>query len=672
MRRPLGLILLLFSLALTALPLSARVLRLEITSRIDVLNGKEFGEAGAYERIAGRVHFSLPLANPHNLRIVDLANAVNLKNGEVEFSSDFIAIRPKDAHKSNGSMLLEVPNRGRSRIIALVDGGDWDLANDAGDAWLLRNGFTIVSLGWQWDADGPTALRFFAPVAKEHGKSITGLLRGDVMPSKAMPEIPLGHLILGNIGGAEYPVAVPDDSRNTLTVRDSRSGPRTVIPRAEWQFAHTVDGKLAPSDRHIHLNGGFQPGKIYEYIYAVADPVVAGGGFAAIRDFASYAKHAPAAVTPAARVYGEGISQNGRFLRDFLYQGFNADEEGRIALDGVLAHVAGAGRGSFNYRFAQPSRDAQPTSSVFFPTDIFPFTDEPEKDPVTGAAGGLLDRAAVDKVVPKIFFSNTSYEYWGRAAALIHVSADGKHDAPISDNVRIYHFTGLQHFSGPFPPEKGKDDLLGQQPQSPLPVKYFWRAMIANMDAWVRSNTLPPASSYPKIADGTLVPLREYALPTIPGVNQPHEANEAWHLDFGANWRDGILSIQPPKIAQPFPVLVPQVDADGNERDGVRLPEVTVPLATYTGWNLRDPSIGAPDQRVAFEASYLPFPKTAAERQKTGDPRKSIAERYPDREDYLTRYKNAVDDLVKQRWILPEDREALLHRGEQEWTEATK
>jgi hypothetical protein len=659
-------------LLLTVSQLHARVLRVEIASRSDVLNGKQFGDAGSYERITGRVYFSLPIANSHNQRIVDLGNAVNLKNGEVEFSSDFVAVRPKDAHKGNGSLLLEVPNRGRARILSLVDGGDLDLATDAGDAWLLRNGFTVVSLGWQWDAAGSGALRFFAPVAKENGKPITGLLRGDLMPATVMPEIPLGHLIMGSIGGTEYPVSAPDDPRNTLTVRDSRSAPRTVIPRTEWQFAQTVDGKLIPSDRHIHLNGGFQPGKIYEYVYVVADPVVAGGGFAAIRDFASYAKHAPDAVTPAARVYGEGISQNGRFLRDFLYQGFNADEAGRIALDGVLAHVAGAGRGSFNYRFAQPSRDAQPTSSVFFPTDIFPFTDQPEKDPMTGESGGLLDRAAADKVVPRIFFSNTSYEYWGRAAALIHTSADGKYDVTPSDNVRIYHFTGLQHFPGPFPPDRGQGDLFGQQPQSPLPIKYFWRAMIANMDAWVRSNTLPPPSSYPTIADRTLVPLPAYAFPAIPGVNHPHEANEAWRIDFGPPWRDGILTLQPPKVGDPFPVLVPQVDADGNERDGVRSPEITVPLATCTGWNLRDASIGAPDQRVAFEVSYLPFPKTAADRQKTGDPRPAIAERYAGGQDYMAQYKKAVDDLVRQRWILPEDRDPLIHRGEQEWAEATK
>lgn len=654
------------------LPTYARVVRVEIVSRTAVLNGQSFGDVGSYERITGRVYFSLPIANWHNQAIVDLGNAVNLKDGEVEFSSDFIVFRPKDASKGNGSMLLEVPNRGRSRIIALVDGGDWDIAHDAGDAWLLRNGFTIASLGWQWDAEGAGALRFYAPIAKEHGKTITGLLRGDLMPSKPMDEIPLGHLILGNIGGSEYPVADPGDSRNSLTVRDSREGPRTTIPRSAWQFAHTVDGKLTPSNRFIHLNGGFQPGKIYEYVYAVADPVVAGGGFAAIRDFASWSKRSPDAIAPVKRVYGEGISQNGRFLRDYLYQAFNGDEDGRMALDGVLAHVAGAGRGSFNYRFAQPSRDGQPTSSVFFPVDIFPFTDQTETDPATKMKGGLLDREAAEHALPKIFFSNTSFEYWGRVAALIHVTADGKKDAAISPDVRIYHFTGLQHFSGPFPPRKGTGDLMGQQPQSPLPVKYFWRAMIANMDAWVRSGTEPPPSRYPLLKDGTLVPFDEYAFPAIPGVKRPHEASEAYHLDFGPGWQKGILTRQPPIVGGAFPLLVPQVDADGNEKDGVRLPELAAPLATYAAWNLRDASIGAPDQRVSFEASWIPFARTAAERAKTGDPRLSVEERYKSRDDYLARYTAALDELIKERWILPEDRAAVLERGEAEWDLATK
>ena len=668
-RRICRLLLLLLCVASTA---HGRVVRVDVASRSDVLGGLDFGSAGAYERLTGRVYFSVAVADPHNRGIVDLDKAVNLKNGEVEFAADFIAVRPKDAHKANGSMILESPNRGRGRIISLVDTGDWDLANNAGDAWLLRNGYSIVTLGWQWDATGDGALRLYAPIAKDHGRTITGLLRGDLMLAKALDEIPLGHFMLGNVGGSEYPVAAPNDSRNTLTVRESRDAQRTTIPRVQWQFAHTVDGKLVPSDRHIHLRGGFQPGKLYEYVYVAADPVVAGLGFAAFRDFAAYAKHAADAVVRAQRVYGQGISQNGRFLRDLVYQGFNADEDGRIALDGMLAHVAGAGRGNFNYRFAQPSRDAQPTSSVFYPTDIFPFTDQREKDPLTGATGGLLDRAVAAHVVPKTFLSNTSYEYWGRVASLISTTADGGRDMPISPDVRIYHFTGLQHFSGPFPPARGKDDLLGQEPESPLPVRFFWRAMIANMDAWVRDGTAPPASSYPRIADHTLVPLQQYAFPAIAGVNTPHEVSAAHRLDLGPDWPRGIVGNQPPKVGVPFPALVPQVDADGNERDGVRLPEISVPLATYTGWNLRDASIGAATERVSFEGSYIAFAKTVAERESAHDPRRSIAERYESRENYLSRYAAAVDELVRQRWLLEEDRAALIQRGEQEWDVAMK
>jgi len=645
----------------------AHVARVQIVSRTDVLDGKPFGNAGPYERITGKIYFSVAVANPHNQAIVDLANAVNLQNGAVEFSAEFVAIRPRDPAKGNGTMLLENPNRGFPRILSLVDGGDEDLSRDAGDAWLLRNGYTIVSLGWQWDASGEGALHLYAPIAKDHGKTITGLLRGDVMLSSDTSEIPLGHLIQGHIGGSEYPVSDPSDPRNTLTVRDAPTSQRTTVPRSEWQFAKTVEGRLVPDNRSIHLKGGFKAGKIYEYVYVVSDPVIAGLAFAVFRDFASYSKHDPQTITPVSRVLVEGISQNGRFLRHFLYQGFNADEDGSIAIDGILAHVAGAGRGSFNHRFAQPSRDAQPTSSLFFPTDIFPFTDSHETDPLTGESGSLLARAIAEKVVPKIFFSNTSYEYWGRACSLIHTSPDGKEDATIDANVRIYFFAGLQHYSVPFPPAKGTGTGASQNPQTPLPIRYFWRALISNMDAWVRNVANPPPSAYPMLLDNALVPIGKLAFPKIPHAHLPANNNLAYRLNLGPKWQTGIITNHPPVVGKPFPVLVPQVDADGNELAGVHLPEISVPLATYTGWNLRDPSIGAPEQRLAFQGSFFPFPKDAAARERSGDPRKSIAERYPSREIYLEKFTQATDQLVKQRWILPEDRGALLRRGAEEW-----
>jgi hypothetical protein len=655
---------------------SARVDHIDISVRADLLSGKTFGSAGAYERIVGRVYFRVLPDDVHNRQIVDLAHAPRNQQGEVEFSADLFLLRPKDPVKGNGALLLEIPNRGSKSLLRIVDGGtsssDYLSESELGDTWLLRQGYTFAVLGWQWDVADDAGLRLYAPIAHEGGQSITGLLRADFTLAEKKFDMPLGHFILGKIGGTEYSVASPDDPRNVLTVRDLPTAPRRTIPRSEWSFSHEVNGKPAASDRHIHLDSGFEPGKIYELVYTVRDPVVAGLGLAAVRDFVSWEKNDKSAVAPVQRAYAAGISQCGRFLRHFLYQGFNADEHDRRALDGVLAHVAGAGRGSFNHRFAQPSRDAQPMSAIFYPTDIFPFTDLPESDPASGETAGLLDAAIGAQVVPRIFFSNTSYEYWGRAASLIHTTPDGTQDATISESVRVYLFAGLQHFSGPFPPEYGEEDLKGQQKENPNPVRWFWRAMITNMNAWVRDGREPPASSYPRLADGSLVPLENLAFPIVPGVSVPKSRNLAWHLDFGPHWKKGIITNQPPVVGEMFPVLVPQVDSDGNDRAGVHLPELSVPVATYTGWNLRNPSIGAPDQRVSFLGSYIPLSKTIADRRRAGDPRPSIEERYKNREDYLSRYERAAKRLVEDRWFLSEDLPAIMDRAMKEWDEAMK
>jgi len=663
------------SIAFFASSADAHVTRVEILSRADIQDGRAFGLAGAYERIIGRVYFAVHPENIHNRQIVDLDKAPPNAQGEVEFSADLYLFKPKDMAKGNNAVLFEVSNRGGRGILRLVNGGNTSDPNaEFGDGFLLREGYTIAWLGWQFDvADQGQNLRLSAPVVRDPGgKEIRGLVRSDFTPSEKRDDMPLGHILLGPGGGNSYPVDDPASAKNVLTVRDTPSGARQVIPHSQWSFAHSVEGQLVADLHFIHLDGGFLPGKIYEVVYEAKDPVVVGAGLAAVRDFLSYLKYDPQATAPVRRVYAVGISQSGRFLRHFLYQDFNADEQGRQVMDGVIAHVAGAGRGSFNHRFAQPSRDAQPLSSIFFPTDLFPYTDLPETDTETGETAGLLDAASRSHTAPKIFFTNTSYEYWGRSASLIHTSADGLKDAAPGENARIYFLAGLQHFSAAFPPQKattGSPELTAQQRHNPNPVQWFWRALITDMDQWVKNGTPPPPNTYPKIVDGSLVPLSKWTFPKIPGVNAPHEVNLAYHLDFGSQWKSGIVSNEPPRVGKPFPVLVPQSDADGNDSGGVRLPELQVPLATYTGWNLRDPSIGAPDLRLSFLGSFLPFARNASEREKSGDPRPSVAERYGSREEYLGKFAEAAMNLIKDRFLLREDLAAVLERGEREWNE---
>jgi hypothetical protein len=284
---------------------------------------------------------------------------------------------------------------------------------------------------------------------------------------------------------------------------------------------------------------------------------------------------------------------------------------------------------------------------------------------------GLLDAAGRSRTVPRIFFWNTSFEYWGRAASLIHTTPDGTRDIAPGPDVRIYFGVGQGHFPAPFPPRALAADLHGQQMADPNPRIWVWHALIVDMDEWVRNGTPPPASTYPKIADGTLVPLDKRAFPKIPGVTVARIPVEAYRMDFGPGWSAGIISIEPPRVLSTYKVLVPQVDRDGIDLTGVRIPELAVPLASYTGWNLRDPSIGMPEALVPFTGSYIPLPPTAAERRRTGDPRLSIEERYKGREDYLARYRQAAERLVKARFLLEEDIPAIMSRGEAEWNFAT-
>ncbi len=663
----------LFTIIIFFSAMHARVVRVEITSRADIQDGKPFGAAGAYEKVIGRVYFAVNPSNLHNKQIVDLDKAPRNAQGEVEFSADLYLLKPKDMAKGNRSVLFEVSNRGGRGIVFLANGREGEF----GDGFLMRQGYTIAWIGWEADLSPQgDHLRLTAPVAHDAGgKEIHGLVRSDFTLAEKRDDMPLGHILLGPDGGSSYPVDDPKSEKNQLTVRDTPEGKRKIIPATEWSFAHVVQGKLTDDPHYVHLNSGFIPGKIYELVYTAKDPRVVGVGLAAVRDFLSYLKYDPQATAPVKRVYAVGISQSGRFLRHFLYQNFNDDEKGRQVMDGVIAHVAGAGRGSFNHRFAQPSRDAQPMSSIFFPTDLFPFTNLPEVDLVSGNKAGLLDAVTKSHDVPKIFYTNTSYEYWGRSASLIHTNPEGTKDAALDSSTRIYFLAGLQHFSAAFPPEKSmppNPDYTAQQRHNPNPIQWYWRALITDMDQWVKDGKEPPPSTYPKIAGKNLVPLSQWNFPKIPGVNTPHEVSLAYHLDWNLHptttpQQITVLAMEPPRVGTSFGVLVPQVDADGNDLGGVRLPELQVPLATYTGWNLRDPSIGAPDQRVSFLGSFIPFARTAEERKQTGDPRPSIPERYPSRDEYMSKFEAAAKKLVEQRFLLEEDLPAMLERGKLEW-----
>jgi hypothetical protein len=418
------------------------------------------------------------------------------------------------------------------------------------------------------------------------------------------------------------------------------------------------------------MASGFEPHRIYEVVYTSEDPVLVGLGPAAVRDFFSYAKSGGpgSPVAGIRRAFAFGVSQSGRFLRTYLYYGFNQDENGKPVFDGVMPHVAGGGRGSFNHRYAQPSRDGHPYLNFFYQSDIFPFTDEEQTDPDTGWVDGLLVSATKSKTAPRIFYTNSSYEYWGRAASLIHTSADGRTDAKIPDNVRIYEFSGGQHGPSGFPPQRG----AGRQFSSPNDYRWSMRALLVAMERWVSEGETPPPSAYPRVGNDTLVPPEVVRFPKIPGIEFPKRWHLAYRTDYGPEWKKGIVANEPPKMAgKAYPILVSQVDTDGNETGGLKMPEVAVPLATYTGWNQFNGKSGPADELTGGQGSFIPFPRTKAEREKKGDPRRSIEERYRDRDQYLGMFSSAAAKLVDQGYLLPGDLPPLLKEAGARWDWAT-
>ncbi len=626
------------------LPLFGELTRVYVVERSDVLAGRAFGNAGAYERIVAKAHFALDPKNLQNKVIRDIELARKNAQGLVEFTADLYVLKPRDPSKGNGTLLLEVPNRGGKAMLSrfMYGRGSTDprADEDFGDGSLLEQGYTLVWVGWQWDvpAGDTKLLRLDAPVIQ----GLRGLVRSEFVPDGKATKMMLADRNHIAYAATQAPAK--------LTVRDTVLGKRRAIDGSRWHF---TEDRTA-----IEMAAGFEPGLMYELVYTAENPRLQGAGLAAVRDTVAFFKYTKNGVSLLGdqpqfvkRAIGFGISQSGRFLRTFLYYAMNEDEQGRKIFDGVWADVAGAGRGSFNHRFAQASRDGYSHLNTLYATDLYPFSDVPQPAPGSDGGDGLLINLR-QSVMPKIIYTNGSWEYWNRCAALVHTSVFGDIDAPLSPDTRLYFVAGSQHGPGQLP-RATKD---AQFPTNPNDTRFLHRAVLAALHEWVRGGKEPPRSQYPLQAEEQLVVRKKIRWPKSSGVDLPEHPKEAYALDFGDDFKSkGIVTKEPPKVDGTFPVLLPQVDADGIDLGGVRLPAVAVPLGTFTGWNLRSAAVGAPKEMAPTAGSFFAFSKA------------KIAERYGSKDAYLKKVGEAADKLIQQRFLLAADRERVLSHAAALW-----
>jgi len=637
----------------------AEVVRMEVRERGPFAGGHEFGKVGAYERIVGRLHCEVDPNDASSARIADIKLAPRNARGHVEFWTDFFLLKPVDAKRGNGRLLYDVNNRGNKLALWTFNearGNNPTTLADAGNGFLMRNGWSVLWCGWSGEVpDGGDRLLAGLPVAQENSKPITGKVHVEICRDEPVESSPL-YWTPWTVA-IPYPPVSTDTKQARLTMRPKRSEPAVEIPADHWAFARVEDGKRVADAGHLWVKGGLRPGWLYELVYTARDPRVSGLGLAAVRDcvsFFRYENNSPLAGT-VQHAYIFGISQSGRFVNYFIYEDFNADERGRMVFDGGISHVSGSGRGLFNQRFGMATLCATQHENVLVPSESFPFNTVPQTDPVTRRTGDILATARAHGQMPKIFFTQSSTEYWTRGASLLHTDVDGKRDVSLDPNTRLYVAAGAQHLGGGST-ERGSY----QNPCNPLNDRPFiLRALLVALDDWVSRGLPPPESRYPRISNGTLVTVDEFRglFPQIPGVQAPTVCYTPLRLDFGPRWeKAGIADIVPPKIGKPYRTLVPAVDRDGNEVTGIRLPDVAVPLATYTGWNLRAAPFGAEGMLAPYQGSYLPFARTHDER----DPRPAVLERYPNRLSYLFHVTEAVRRLRSERLLLEEDAATLL------------
>lgn len=620
------------------------LISLDIERVEPLADGAAFGEAGAYERVIGKATGEVDPNHPSNKGIALIDKAPRNARGMVEYSTDIFILRPKDASKGNGRILYEVNNRGRKMLFGNIADGpqgvnDPKTMADVGNGFPMRRGYTIVWSGW--DSDAPRAnmgLGLSAPVATDNGRPIVKTVREEFVSGTRVGNLEAFKL--------SYEAATLEQPRARLTVRERAGDEPRELPLNQWSF---VDA------RSIKLREGTKPkpGWLYEFHYEARNPKVP-LGFAATRDVVSFLRYDPGAITATGgkitHALAIGFSQAGRYLRNHISDGFNRDEQGRRVFDGIHSHIAGIGRIFFNTPFAQPARTGTQHEDHDFPENEFPFSTAATSDPLTGKKGSLFRGDGSD---PKLIETNTSTEYWQKGASLLHTDPLGTEDLTLPGNSRVYMIAGTQHGGRAGATTDPGPNLNPRNPHNPMPAV---RALLVALDEWVVSDKAPPASRVPTLAAGTLVDADKTGFPAVPGAAIVKVTNQ---VAPPGDW------VHPKPADKTYRTLVCKVDGDGNEAAGIRLPDIAVPLATYSGWNEYKPPY--PKGELADrDGSCLPFPIDKAARETSGDPRPAIAERYASGADYLAKVQAVVSALTKDRLMLAEDAERYLERARKE------
>jgi len=653
----------------------ARVTQIVLGAPTSPFGSTSFGNVGAYEQIDGVAFGELDPRDPLNAVIQDIALAPRNARGNVEYSTNVSILKPVEESRGNHTMLFEIVNRGNK-----LDPGFFNVgvtaANPAGDGFLENQGFTLVWTGWQADLVAPPGVNLVtmsAPVAHNPGGStITGIVRSEFILSAARSTQNILADSSSNTPG--YPTVSLDNSHDTLTMRVHQNDPKIVVPNSDWTYADCTSSPFpgVPNPQKVCLKNGFDTNHIYELVYTARDPIVMGIGLAAIRDVADFLRNAQSDSQNHPNPLGgkinyallNGISQSGRLLRTYLELGFNQSEEHEQVFDGMQPHI-GSVRNYINVRFAQPGRLAgtQHTEKQY-PGPESPLSYHQSHDHLTGITSGIFDQCQRTNTCPKIVHTMSDIEYWEASGAGDTTESLGRRDLELPQNVRIYEFSSTQHggFSpvAPLPTSRG----ICQQLPNANSYTYNIRALLVGLQQWIATGREPPASRYSRIDRGSLVPLERFVFPIIPNVTGPQNVFNTRNIynrgpQYDAEDVTGIIAVEPPISLAEYPSLVPQVDKDGNDIDGLRSITLQVPLGTYTGWNVRAAGFSEGDA-CDLTGSYIPFAVTRLQRQQSGDPRPSLQERYGTLANYAALASAAADQLVRAGLLLASDKAAAV------------